>query len=380
MLPTRTEDPNRTRMRRSGCRSVQLKVKCHGRNHFDLLTVNRCRFCPPLLHGGDGGIGERGKAFKKFLRLDAAVFLSPRLKLHDALQASTLRECRIRRLRKIDEPLLEIVRILGDTSPECDFQIHEPAFEPVGLSFGGSRPFRQSRNSWGYSGSERVRIESNFRESLVEAVHLLADERFVKSDLRIQELQTNFSGRGSQFERGATTIQNSHGMHGTGTIGGRLKRQVQRRICFDVALASVCHGSVDVRREIPRQKYQDVAVAGSKLRCARQPHVSAPGWRVWINPGRNRSAGSGRLQGAGDSSQANAAAARFQFHRAGTVHDANPTPAGLGMHRAAHFAEIDLPATGTYADEIPGMSDGDVATSSFQLCASSDLASANMAP
>src|SRR6202158_6079685 len=110
------------------------------------------------------------------------------------------------------------------------FKIPEPVFEPVGLSFGGSRPFRQSRNSWACSGRERVWIESNFRESLVEAVHLLADERVVKCDLRVQELQTNFSGRGSQFERGAAAIQNSHGVQGTGTIGGRLKRQVQRRI------------------------------------------------------------------------------------------------------------------------------------------------------
>src|SRR5467141_3046812 len=366
-------------MRRGGCRSVQLKIKCHGRNNFNLLTVNRCRFCPPLLHGGNGGIGERRIALKKFLHLDAAVFLYPHLKLHDALQACSLRECRIRRLWKIDEPLLEIVRILGDASPECDFQIHEPAFQPVRLSFGGTRLFRQSRNSWACPRYERFRIESNFRESLVEAVHLLADERFVKSDLRIEELQANFSGRGSQFERGATTIQNSHGVHGTGTIGGCLNSQVQRRICFDVTLASVCHGSVDVRREIPRQKYQDVAVAGSKLRCACQPHVSASGRRVWINPRRNRSAGSSRLQGAGDSSQANATAARFQFHRTGNVHDANPAPAGLGMHRAAYFAEIDLPATGTYADEIAGMSDGDVAASGFQFGASSDLAGANMA-
>src|SRR6267142_6190918 len=182
------ENPNRTRVRRGDCRSVQLKIKCHGRNNFDLLTVNRCRFCPPLLHGGDGGIGERRIALKKFLHFDAAVFLYPHLKLHDALQASSWRECRIRRLRKIDEPLLEIVRILGDASPECDFQIHEPAFQPVRLSFGGSRHFRQSRNSRACSGRERVRIESNFRESLVEAVYLLADERFVKSDLRIQEL------------------------------------------------------------------------------------------------------------------------------------------------------------------------------------------------
>src|SRR5258708_2565945 len=168
-------------------------------------------------------------------------------------------------------------------------------------------------------------------------------------------------------------------MHGTGTIGGALNRQVQRWICFDMALVPICYGSVDVRRQIPRQKHEDVSVAGSKLRCAGEPHVAASGRRTWINRGRNRAAGSGRLQSAGDSCQANAAAARFQFHRTGNVHDPNPAPAGLGMHRAAHFAEIDLSSTGTYADEIPSMSDGDVAAGGFQFGAPSDLPGANMA-
>src|ERR1700694_2906206 len=371
--------PEQNSLRRGGCRSVQLKVKCHGRNNFDLLTVNRSRFCPPLLHHGDGGIGERRVAFKKFLHLDAAVFLHAYLEFHDPLQASALRERRIRGLWKIDEALLEIVRILGDASPEGDFQIPEPAFEPVRLGFGGSRRFGQGRGCWPYFEGKRRLREPNFRQSLVEAVPRLADERCVKSNLRIQELQTNFPRRSPQFERGAATIQNSHGMQGAGTIDGRLYRQVQGGICFDVALAPVCHGGVEGRGEIPRQKHEDVAIPGSKRRCAREPHVSTSGRRVWINPGRNRSAGSGRLQGPGDASQTDAAAARFQFHRTGNVHDANPAPACLGMHRAAHFAEIDLPATGTYADEIPSMSDGDIAAGGFQFRAPSDLTGADVA-
>src|SRR6267378_1159500 len=129
-------------MRRGGCRSVQLKIERHGRNNLDLLAVNPSRFCPPLLYGGDGGIGERRIALKKLLHLDAAVFLHPHLEPYDALQASALCECRIRRLWKIDEPLLEIVRIFGDATPEGDFQIHEPAFEPVRLGFDWSRRFR----------------------------------------------------------------------------------------------------------------------------------------------------------------------------------------------------------------------------------------------
>src|SRR5882757_5850070 len=84
--------PERNSLRRGGCRSVQLKIKCHGRNNFDLLAVNRSRFCTPLLHHRDGGIGERRVAFKKFLHLDAAVFFHAHLELHDALQASTLRK------------------------------------------------------------------------------------------------------------------------------------------------------------------------------------------------------------------------------------------------------------------------------------------------
>src|SRR6266481_6487201 len=143
-LRVRATNENRgleIRLRRGGCRSVQLKIKCHGRDHLDLLAVNRSRFCPPLLDHGDGGIGERRVAFKKFLHLDAAVFLHAHLEPYYALQASALRKRRIRGLWKIDEPLLEIVRILGDASPEGDFQIHEPAFEPVRLGFGVDRRF-----------------------------------------------------------------------------------------------------------------------------------------------------------------------------------------------------------------------------------------------
>src|SRR5712664_4483183 len=113
---------------RRGCCSVQLKIKCHGRNHFDLLAVNRSRFCPPLLHGGDGGIGERWITFKKFLHLDAAVSLHPHLELHDPLQAGALRDRRIRRLWRIDEPLLEFVRLLHDSAMQAALKPVEPAF------------------------------------------------------------------------------------------------------------------------------------------------------------------------------------------------------------------------------------------------------------
>src|ERR1700737_1746383 len=90
------------RVRRGRCRSVQLKIKCYGRNNFDLLSVNRSRFCPPLLHGGGRGIRERWITFKKFLPLDAAGFLHPPLKLYDPLQAGALRYRRIRRLWRIN--------------------------------------------------------------------------------------------------------------------------------------------------------------------------------------------------------------------------------------------------------------------------------------
>src|SRR5713226_6135130 len=130
-LRVRAANENRgleIRARRGGCRSVQLKIKRHGRNNFDLLSVNRSRFCPPLLHGGNGGIGERWITFKKFLHLDAAVFLHPHLELHDPLQAGALRERRIRRLWKIDQPLLEFVRLLHDSAMQAALKPVEPAF------------------------------------------------------------------------------------------------------------------------------------------------------------------------------------------------------------------------------------------------------------
>src|SRR5260370_11955089 len=139
--PLRVRAPNENRgleirVRRVDSLSVELKIKCHGRNHFDRLAVNQSWPRAPLLHRGDSGIGERGLPFQKFLHLDAAILLHPHLKLHETLQTGPLRECRIRRLRKIDQSLLEILRSLGHASPEFDFQTVEPALEPVHLGFG----------------------------------------------------------------------------------------------------------------------------------------------------------------------------------------------------------------------------------------------------
>ena len=121
-------------------------------------------------------------------------------------------------------------------------------------------------------------------------------------------------------------------MHGTGTTGRRLHRHVKRWIRFDVVLAPAYHDGVDVHCQIPRQKHDDVAVAGSELRCARKPYVPASCGGIGINPSRDRAAGRGRLQGARHASQADAAAARFQLHRAGDVHDANAATARLRVH------------------------------------------------
>src|SRR5439155_2351614 len=109
LLPIGTKDPNESRVHRGDCRSVQLKIKRHRRNHLDRLAVHPSRFRPPLLDSGDSGIGQRRLAFKKFLHLDAAVLLHPHLELHETLQARALRERRIRWLWEIDEALLEII-------------------------------------------------------------------------------------------------------------------------------------------------------------------------------------------------------------------------------------------------------------------------------
>src|SRR5260370_8798328 len=140
-----TEDPNEIRMRRRGLRSVQLKIKSYGRNYIDLLTVYRSRFCPPLFHCGDGGIGEHRFAFKKFLHFDTAVLLHPHLEPDDTVQAGSLSECRIRWLRGIEERPLEIPRILLQASPKVDFQTCKPAFQPVRPGCGGSRHLRGDR-------------------------------------------------------------------------------------------------------------------------------------------------------------------------------------------------------------------------------------------
>src|SRR5712691_9027392 len=107
-------------------------------------------------------------------------------------------------------------------------------------------------------------------------------------------------------------------------------------------------------------------------------HGPASGTGVRIDPGGNRAACCGCLQGAGNARQADAAAAGFHFHRAGNVHDPDTTATGLGMNRTAHFAEIDLAAAGVHADEIAGMRNGDVAANGFQIGASRDLTGTDM--
>jgi len=87
----------------------------------------------------------------------------------------------------------------------------------------------------------------------------------MKSDLRIQELQADFSTGSFQFKRSAAPVQGGHGMHLAGTIHSRLNHQVQCRIRLDVVFAPAYHDRVNIRREIPRKKHDDVTVAGSKL-------------------------------------------------------------------------------------------------------------------
>src|SRR5216684_3053658 len=216
-LRVRAANENRgleIRARRGGCRSVQLKIKRHGQNNFDLLSVNRSRFCPPLLHGGNGGIGERWITFKKFLHLDAAVSLHPHLELHDPLQAGALRERRIRRLWRINEPLLEIVGILGQASPEGNFQVQEPALEPVGLC-----PARSNIKAFVNLAVHIIRLEIG--NTLTDTLDLLANKRIAQSNLRIYVLEPNLSGGAAQLERRTAAIQDSRCMHGTTqTVGG----------------------------------------------------------------------------------------------------------------------------------------------------------------
>src|SRR6266478_3992167 len=119
-LRVRATNENRgleTRMRRGDCLSVQLKIERHGRNHFDRLTASQSWFCPPLLYTGNCGIRQSRFSFKELLHFDTTVLLHPHLQLHEALQTGSLRERRIRRLRKIDEPLLEVLRSFDHASP-----------------------------------------------------------------------------------------------------------------------------------------------------------------------------------------------------------------------------------------------------------------------
>src|SRR5712692_8887983 len=113
--------------------SVQLKIEFHSRNNFDLLAINPSRFCPALLHGRDGGISEHRFALEKLQHFDAAILCYSDLKFYDSLNPGALRKNGIGGVWRIEEPLLEIVRVLAESAGERDFHFVEPAFEPVAL-------------------------------------------------------------------------------------------------------------------------------------------------------------------------------------------------------------------------------------------------------
>src|SRR6266852_9267337 len=182
----RRKPGTRTKFVRCGnCCSVQLKIKCYGRNHLDGLAIHPNWFCTPLLYGVDRGIGERRIALQELLHFDAAIFHYAYLKLDDSLQARALRQRRIGRLWRIEDALLKFIGILADASPELSFQIEDPPFEPVGLKvirWGGCARV----------GSRVFMFSLIFGDTLADSLDLLADKGFTQSNLRIQELQANF--------------------------------------------------------------------------------------------------------------------------------------------------------------------------------------------
>src|SRR5712691_9962512 len=112
---------------------MKLKIKFHGRYNFDPLAINRSRSCPALFHGRDGGISEHRFALEKLQHFDAAVLCYADLKFYDSLNPGALRKNGIGGVWRIEEPLLEIVRVLAESASERDFHFVEPAFEPVAL-------------------------------------------------------------------------------------------------------------------------------------------------------------------------------------------------------------------------------------------------------
>ena len=112
----------------------------------------------------------------------------------------------------------------------------------------------------------------------------------MKSSFRIKKLQADFSGGAAQLERRAATVQNGCCMYGTRQTVGSLDCEMQQRIRLDVAQATARHRGVDGCGKVPRQKYDNVAVAGGKLRRASETDGPATGRWVWINPRGNRAA------------------------------------------------------------------------------------------
>jgi len=109
-----------------------MKIKCHRRDHIDLLAVTKTRFWPPLLTTATGGIRERRVALQKVSAPDAGI--SSRVTWSFTITCKPAR-CARAGTRALDGKLTSRFWKSSGSSAiatlKVDFKIHEPAFEPV---------------------------------------------------------------------------------------------------------------------------------------------------------------------------------------------------------------------------------------------------------
>src|SRR5690242_4560208 len=173
-------------------------------------------------------------------------------------------------------------------------------------------------------------------------------------------------------------MQNAHCADLTQSVHGTLHRQVQSGIGFDVLGGAVGDERVYICSQVAGKVHDEVARSGRKLRRSFQAHHAPFSSHGWIDPGGDAATGSGRLNRAGGSGHADAAAIGFHFQRPGDIDYMDTAPAGLRPYGTAHFAEIDLAATGADAYETGSAPNGDIAADGIQIGAPANLPRANV--
>src|SRR6185437_11201379 len=162
--------------------SAQLKIKGDRRNGLDPSAIDRRRLCAPPFHRLHCRVGQNWLALQYLLYFDPAIRFNLYLQLYDPLNPCPPREFRVDRVRRGNEPLEKIARVLSQSAKKGYLEFVHPTLKPVTFFFERER-LRDS-----LPGLDRLdRHEIRFVPA-IDPLPLLANERVAQSRVRIEKL------------------------------------------------------------------------------------------------------------------------------------------------------------------------------------------------